>query len=121
MSAASAGLTGVERGVGLVDIDATAKFAGDAPVSGDTVAKALDQRVDDMRVPDAPVAGASGGPQHDGAVILALSQGADLLGLPGEPQIEVEAIGNNRDRKAALPEIRCRRVAGRCQGAKLSE
>ena len=114
-------IAGVERGVGLVDIDATTKFAGDAPVSGDTVAEALDQRVDDMRVPDAPVAGASGGPQHDGAVILVLGQGADLLGLPGEPQIEIEAIGNNRGRKAALPEIRCRRVAGRCQGAELSE
>ena len=40
-----------------------------------------------MRVPDAPVAGAGGGPQHNGAVILVLGQGADLLGLPGEPQI----------------------------------
>ncbi|HXO91982.1 MAG TPA: hypothetical protein VN849_14450 [Stellaceae bacterium] len=62
---------------------------------GDTIAKALDESVGDMRVPDAPIAGAGSGPQL-GLGILSGDQDADVFDIAGEPQIEVEAIGDDR-------------------------
>src|SRR3984893_15382300 len=85
----------IEGRVVLVDLDAVAELTGDAPVSGDTIAKALDQSIGDMRVPDAPIAGAGSGPQF-GPGILTGDQDADVFDIAGEPQIEVEAIGDNR-------------------------
>src|SRR3984893_15037886 len=79
----------------LVDLDAVAELTGDAPMPGDTIAKALDESVGDMRVPDAPIAGAGSGPQL-GLGILSGDQDADVFDIAGEPQIEVEAIGDDR-------------------------
>src|SRR5271169_2195444 len=112
-------ITRIEGRVVVVDLDAVAELARNAPVPGDTIAKALDESVGDMRVPDAPVARAGSGPQL-GLGILTGDQDADVFDIAGEPQIEVEAIRNDRRRQLALPEIR-RRRGRRRQGAELTK
>src|SRR5204863_5801593 len=95
--------------------DAVAELTRHASVPRDTVAKALDERIDDVRVPDPPIGRTRRGAQlaaggNAEAIVLVAQRGeyADILDLAGEAQIIVERIRDNLGRHSALAEIRCR-------------
>src|SRR5437762_11923359 len=98
------------------DGDAVAELTRHAPVPRDTVAKALDERIDDIRIPDPAIGGTSRGaqlaPGWDAEAIVLVAQRreyADVLDLAGEAQIVVQRIRDDLGRHSALAEIRCRR------------
>src|SRR5204862_8060857 len=97
------------------DVDAVAELTRHAPVPRDTVAKALDERIDDIRVPDPAIGGTGRGAQlatdRDAeAIVLVAQRGeyADVLDLAGEAQIVVQRIRDDVGRHSALAEVRCR-------------
>src|SRR5207302_3055508 len=95
--------------------DAVAELTRHAPMPRDTVAKALDERIDDIRVPDPAIGrtrrGAQLAPGWDAEAIILVAQRrehADVLDLAGEAQIVVQRIRDDVGRHSALAEIRCR-------------
>jgi hypothetical protein len=102
--------------VGLGDSDAFAKLTRHAPVPRDAVAKALDERIDNIRIPD-PAIGRTGrgaqlaaGGNAEAIVLVAhRREYADILDIAGEAQVEVQRIRDDVGRHSALAEIRCRR------------
>src|SRR4051812_20058898 len=81
----------------------------------DTIAKALDKRINDIRVPDPAIGGTGRGaqlaPGWDAEAVILVAQCreyADVLDLAGEAQIVVQRIRDDVGRHSALAEIRCR-------------
>src|SRR5438477_2081580 len=98
------------------DGDAVAELTRHTPVPRDTVAKALDERIDDIRVPDPAIGGTGCGaqlaPGRDAEAIVLVAQRreyTDVLDLAGEAQIIVQRVRDDVGRHSALAEIRCRR------------
>src|SRR5437868_2427137 len=81
------------------DGDAVAELTRHAPVPRDTIAKALDERIDDIRVPD-PAIGGTGrsaqlAPDWDAEAVVLVAQcreHADVLDLAGEAQIIIQRV-----------------------------
>src|SRR5438067_8115977 len=97
------------------DGDAVAELTRHAPMPRDTVAKALDKRINDIRVPDPAIGGTSCGaqlaPGWDAEAIVLVAQRrehADVFNLAGEAQIVVQRIRDDLGRHSALAEVRCR-------------
>src|SRR5437899_1601805 len=89
----------------LRDGDAVAELTRHAPVPRDTIAKALDERIDDIRVPDPAIGGTGRGAQlapgwDAEAIVLVAQRGehADILDLAGEAQIVVQRIRDDLGR-----------------------
>src|SRR5207248_9086879 len=100
----------------LADRDAVAELTRHTPVPRDTVAKALDKRIDDIRVPDPAIGGTGRGahpaPGRDAEAIVLVAQRreyADVLDLAGEAQIIIQRVRDDLGRHSALAEVRCRR------------
>src|SRR5204863_6750075 len=81
------------------DGDAVAELTRHAPVPRDAVAEALDERIDDIRIPDPAIGGTSRGaqpaPGWDAEATVLVAQRreyADVLDLAGEAQIIVQRI-----------------------------
>jgi hypothetical protein len=81
-------------------------------VARDAVAEALDERIDDIGVPDPPIGGPGCGtqlaPSWDAeAIVLVAQRGehADILDIAGEAQIEIECICDHLGRQSALAEV----------------
>src|SRR5437763_3948790 len=97
------------------DGDAVAELTRHTPVPRDTIAKALDERIDDIRIPDPAIGGTGRGAQlasvRDAEAIVLVAQRreyADVLDLAGEAQIVVQRIRDDLGRHSALAEVRCR-------------
>ena len=61
----------------------------------------IDQGVNHIRIPDAAVAGTSGGAELD-IITLAGDQQLDVFDTASEAQVEVEAVGDDRGRQSAV-------------------
>src|SRR5204862_4640146 len=97
------------------DGDAVAELTWHTPVPRDTVAKALNKRIDDIRVPDPAIGGTGRGaqlaPGWDAEAIVLVAQRrehTDVLDLAGEAQIVVQRVRDDVGRHSALAEVRCR-------------
>src|SRR5437868_15094278 len=97
------------------DGDAVAELTRHAPVPRDTIAKALDERIDDIRVPDPAIGRTGRGAQlatgWDAEAIVLVAQRrehTDVLDLAGEAPIVVQRIRDDVGRHSALAEVRCR-------------
>jgi hypothetical protein len=88
-------------------------------VTRDAIAKALDERIDDVRVPDPAIGRTRRGTQlaagRDAEAIVLVAHSrehADILDIAGEAQIVVQRIRDDRGGQLALAEVRRR---GRCR------
>src|SRR5205085_6070947 len=95
----------------LGDGDAVAELTRHASVPRDPIAKALDERIDDIRIPDPPVSGPGRGAQlaadGDAEAIVLVAQSreyADVLDLAGEAQIVVQRVRDDLRGHSALAE-----------------
>jgi len=96
----------------LGDGDAFAELARHAPVPRDAVAEALDERVNDIGIPDPAIGrtrrGTQLGASGDAIVVVPTTERcehADILDIAGEAQIVVQRIRDDRGGQPALAEV----------------